>query len=297
MKFAQLLLAGMVLGSIYGLIAMGFAIIYKATKIVHFAHGAMLPLGAYLVYTFAVRWDQPWVVALVGAAAICASLNVLMQRIFARRMLGRPLFAAIMITFGFEILLRAGMNLIWKGKERPIGDPWGADTVTLGGGVTTPVASLWILGAAAVCMAAVFAFFRWSRLGVQMLGTASDQEAALMSGVPIQRTFAVAWAIAGVLAVVAGVAASLFPRTLGPELVLLGMRAFPAAILGGLDSVVGAVVGGMAIGIVEVMVAGYLSESAIFGANFSAVSGYIIMIVVLMVRPYGLFGRKEVARV
>jgi len=296
MKFEQLLLAGIVLGAIYGLIAMGFAIIYKATKIVHFAHGAMLPLGAYLVYTFAVRWDQPWVIALIGASAICAAINVLMQKVFARRMMGRPLFAAIMITFGFEILLRAGMNLIWKGKERPIGDPWGSSTVSLGG-VTTPEASLWILGMAAVCVAAIFAFFRWSNLGVQMLGTASDQEAALMCGVPVQRTFAVAWAIAGVLAVVAGVSASLFPRTLGPELLALGMRAFPAAILGGLDSVGGAVVGGMIIGIVEVMVAGYLSESAIFGANFSAVSGYMIMIVVLMVRPYGLFGRKEVARV
>lgn len=296
MKFAQLLLSGVVLGCIYGLIAMGFAIIYKATKIVHFAHGAMLPLGAYLVYTFAVRWDQPWVVALLGAGAICAALNVGMQRIFARRMMGRPLFAAIMITFGFEILLRAAMNLVWRGKERPVGDPWGSDTVSMAG-ITTPVASLWIIGAATVCMLAVFAFFRFSRLGVQMLGTASDQEAALMSGVPVQRTFAVAWAIAGVLAVVAGVAASLFPRTLGPELVALGMRAFPAAILGGLDSVVGAIVGGMLIGVAEVMVAGYLSESALFGANFSAVSGYIIMIIVLMVRPYGLFGRPEVARV
>lgn len=295
-KFLQLVLAGLVLGSIYGLVAMGFSIVYKATKVVHFAHGAVMALGAYLTYQFSVEWHVPWPVAVVLAVVVCAAVNVALQRIMLPRMLGRPIFAAIMVTFGFDVILRMALNLIWRGEERPIGDPWGASTVEVFG-ITTTVGSVWTLGVASVCMLGVFLFFRYTKLGLQMLGTASDQEAALISGVPVSRTFGVAWALAGALAVIAGVASSMFPRALSPDVATLGLRAFPAAILGGLDSPHGVIVGGIAIGLVEVFVAGYLSGNPVLGGNFSAVSGYLLMIVVLLVRPYGLFGTKEVVRV
>lgn len=294
-KLLQLLVAGVALGSVYGLVAMGFVVIYKSTKIINFAHGAVMVLGAYLVYQLSVAGGVPWTVAIALAALACAALGVALERTVLRRMLGRPPFAIVMVTFGVEIMIRTAVDLVWGGRTLSVGEPWGSATVSLGQ-VTTPIASLWTIGVAAVCVTAVLLFFSKTRFGLQMQATASDQEAALICGIRVSRVFAVAWIIGGVLAVLGGVFSAVFPRSLSTANAALGLRAFPAAIIGGLDSLTGAVVGGMILGCVEVLLAGYQTELSFLGTNFAVVGGYVVMLLVLLVRPTGLFGSEEVVR-
>jgi branched-chain amino acid transport system permease protein len=290
----QLVFQGLALGCIYALVAMGFTVIYRASEVINFAQGSLLLVGAYLISVLATGANLPFAVAVVAAIALLALGCVAFQVAVLQRVLGQPVFVLVMITIGLSIAIDSAMPAIFGGNSRILGDPWGASAVHAGG-LTFNWVRLWTIVCTAVILGLYFAFNRFSRYGLAMRATASDQEAALAVGVPIRRVYALAWAIAGGVAAVGGLFLSGFPSSVNPSLGDVALRAFPAIILGGLGSLPGAVLGGVVIGIVEVLTSGY--APVWLGNNFAAVAPYIVMILVLLVRPYGLFGARPVERV
>ena len=296
-EFLQLCFAGLALGARYALVALGFVIIYRATGVINFAQGGLLAVGAYLTYAFANDAGLPFFLAVVLALAFSALLGAAVERTMLRPMVGQPVFAVIMITIGLLFILEQVVTTVWGYDSLNLADPWGVDTVRAGD-VVMSVRDLWTLGLAAAVLAGFFAFFRLSKLGVAMRATALDPEAALAQGISARRVFAVSWAISAALAALAGVTLASGPAALSPGIGAIALVAFPAMIVGGLDSPIGAVVGGIIIGLTQALTAGYQEDLFPWaGDNFGAVMPYLVMILILLVRPYGLFGTKEVRRV
>ena len=293
-QFLQLFFQGFALGCIYALVALGFTVIYRASQVINFAQGGMLLIGAYLVSVFATGTKLPFGLAVLFAVALLAAGGVLFQTVVLRRVLGQPVFVVVMITIGASIAIDAAIPAIFGGNPRLLGDPWGSSSVHLGG-VTLNWVRVWAIVATAVLLALFFALDRFSRYGLTMRAVAADDEAAAAVGVPIRRVYALSWAIAGVVAAVGGLFLAGFPSSPNPSLGDTALVAFPAIILGGLDSPIGAVVGGIAIGLVQVLTSGYAPSW--LGANFSDIAPYVLMILVLLVRPYGLFGTAPVERI
>ncbi len=294
--FLQLCFAGLALGARYALVALGFVVIYKATGVINFAQGAFVALGAYLAFNFRQTWGLPFALALVLAVIVGASVGAGAERLLLHRMVGQPLFGLIMMTVGILFVLNEVITWIWGQQTLDLGDPWGQDKVNAGD-VVLPVKDLWTLGLAALVLGGFFAFFRWSDLGLAMRATAIDQEAAMARGVDVQRVFTLSWAVSAGVAALAGVTLAAGPAALSPGIWLIALAAFPAMILGGLDSPVGAVVGGLLIGVVQTLTAGYQPDYLPWlGESFHVIMPYVVMIAILMVRPYGLFGTKEVVR-
>ena len=296
-ELLQLLTQGVALGVVYGLVALGFVVIYKATKVINFAHGELLLVGAYLVFAFRSGAGLPFYLAVVLATVAMAAVGWTVERALLRRMVGRPTFSVAMITIGLAIVLRQVVAATAGYDDRSIGDPWGASTVTLAGAQVTLV-SLVTIGVIAAVFLAFFIFFGRSKYGLAMRATAFDHEAALAVGIPVRTVYALSWMLAAATATAGGVFLAAFPATLSPALGFVAFRAFPAAIVGGLDSPGGAIVGGLLIGVTELLVQGYQPRVALWlGNDVHVVAAYILMIVVLVVRPYGLFGTPEVERV
>jgi branched-chain amino acid transport system permease protein len=295
--FLQLCFAGLALGALYALVALGFVIIYKATGVINFAQGGLVLLGAYLTYNAHETWHLPFVVAVMFGVAACAVFGALVERVVLRRMVGQPVFAVIMVTIGLLYVIEQIVGSVWGPDTHNMGDPWGLETVKLGS-VIVLVRDLWTIGLAAAVLAAFFVFFRYSRLGVAMRATALDQEAAVAQGISARRVFAVSWAIAGGVATLAGVMLASGPANVQPATEFIALLAFPAIILGGLDSPGGAVVGGVLIGVVQDLTSGYAPRYATFlGAGFGSVAPYAVMVLILLVKPYGLFGTRQVRRI
>jgi branched-chain amino acid transport system permease protein len=296
-EFLQLLFNGAALGARYALVALGFVIIYRATGVINFAQGGLVALGAYLTYAFANGANLPFALA-VFLAVLCASaFGAGLERVVLRRMVGEPVFAVIMITIGLLFIIEQAVTAIWGFDSLNLADPWGVNTVNAGN-IVMATKDLWTLGIAAAILGGFFLFFRLSTLGVAMRATAIDAEAALAQGISARRVYAVSWAISAGLAALAGVTLASGPAALTPTIGAIALVAFPAMIVGGMDSPVGAVAGGMIIGITQALTAGYQQDIAPWlGDNFAAVMPYVVMIVILLVRPYGLFGTKEVRRV
>ncbi len=307
--FVEAIAEGLSLGAVYALLAMGFVIIFKATQVLNFAHGALAALGAFFVASFAtlirfpgrymegapqwLTWSLSVVVALIAAALV----GMLIERLFLRPMLGEELFAVAIVTLGIDIALRNITNDFIGTDPRPLGDPWGTNILDLGF-VTIAHTEVAQIVVSLILVAAVALFFR-SRTGVAMQATAFDQEAARAQGISVGRIFSIAWAIGAVLAAVAGIFVSVFPRRsagVDPATAFFAFKAFPAIILGGLDSVVGAVVGGFAVGLAESF-AGEFIKFDFLGTGFAGIVPYLLMLLVLLVKPYGLFGTEEIRRV
>ncbi len=309
-QFLQMLIGGIALGTIYALLAMGFVIIFKATQVVNFAHGALAAIGAFMVAVVATELNIPgrwmpgapqwmsWALAAVIGVLVGGLVGLGVERLFIRPMIGEPLFQIAILTVGMDIVLRTVADDLMGLDGRPLGDPWGVGVVQFGD-LSVPRTQLVQIGVAVVLVLGVAAFFR-SRTGIAMRATAFDQEAARAQGIRVGLIFALSWFIGATLAGVAGIFASIFPRAAGVSnaTAFVAFRAFPAIILGGLDSVVGAIVGGLIIGVAESAASVYLAGySNVLGTGFSAIVGYIVMLLVLLVRPYGLFGTEEVRRV
>jgi branched-chain amino acid transport system permease protein len=295
--FIEITLGGLALGARYALVALGFVIIYKATGVINFAQGALVALGAYLTYAAINTFDLPFALAVVGGAAGTALAGALIEALVLRRMVGQPVFAVIMITIGLLFIIEQAVTSVWGFDALNLNDPWGVSTVDVGG-VSLAERHLWSLAIAAVVLSAFFAFFRFTDWGVAMRATAFDQEAALAQGISARKVFALSWAIAGALAALAGVMLASGPAAVTPTISLIALLAFPAMIVGGLDSPAGAVIGGLIIGVTQNLVAGYQDDVAPWlGDGFSRVAPYVVMIIILLVRPYGLFGTPEVRRV
>jgi branched-chain amino acid transport system permease protein len=292
-QFLQLFFQGFALGCIYALVALGFTVIYRASKVINFAQGGMLLIGAYLVSVFATGLRLPFGLAVLFAVLLLGGGAVAFQMVVLRRVIGQPVFVVVMITIGASIAIDAAIPAIFGGNPRLLGDPWGASAVHIGG-LTLNWVRIWAIIVTALILAGFFAFDRFSRYGLAMRATAVDEEAAAAVGVPVRRVYALSWAIAGGVAAAGGLFLAGFPSAPNPSLGDVALRAFPAIILGGLDSPLGAVVGGIVIGVVEVLTSGYAPSW--MGANFSDIAPYVVMILVLLVRPYGLFGTQPVER-
>jgi branched-chain amino acid transport system permease protein len=296
-EFLQLTFQGVALGSQYALIALGFVIVYKATEVINFAQGGFVLLGAYLTYNFHRTWELPFYLSVLLAMVAGALIGALVERILLRRMVAQPVFAVIMITIGLLFVLDQVVTSVWGFENLNIGDPWGTRTVVVGD-VVLAVADLWTIGLTAAAVFAFFLFFRYSATGLAMRAAALDQEAALAQGVRPGKVFALAWAISGAVAALGGVTLAAGPAQLSPGIGFVALAAFPAMILGGLDSPLGAVVGGIIIGVTQALTAGYQPVHAEWlGNNFHVVMPYVVMVLILLVRPYGLFGTPEVRRV
>ncbi|WP_447003336.1 branched-chain amino acid ABC transporter permease [Saccharothrix isguenensis] len=293
-EFVQSMLRGLGSGSIYALLALGFVIIYKSTRVISFAQPAFMLAGAVLVSYLAA--EIGFFAAVPVAAVLIAVLALGVERTVLRPMIGKPVFVVAIITIGVDVVVRVVTNSFIGLDVRQVGDPWGLSTVTLFG-VDVQQRYLVMFATTVVVVAVLFAFFRFSRIGLAMRAVAYDQEVALAQGISVGSVFALSWAIAGGLAALAGV----FVATgagVDQQLWVIALKALPAIILGGLDSLGGAVVGGLAVGVVESLVGTYQGDVAPWlGPNFALVAPYVLMLVVLLVRPYGLFGSKEVERV
>jgi branched-chain amino acid transport system permease protein len=296
-KFLNLLVAGTALGSIYALVALGFVVVFKSTGTINFAHGGFVLLGAYLTYNYSVTWDLPFIVAMLMAMITMAILAVILERLVLRKLVGRPAFTVIMVTLGLLILIQQVQLTIWSDSDVLLDDPWGDKQWELGGVVITQVRFFTVIFAAIVVVG-FFLFFRLSAWGVAMRAAAIDQEAAMAQGISVARVFAISWAIAGVVAVVAGVMLGADASSVNSTLSFSALRAFPAMILGGLDSPLGAIVGGVIIGVTEVMTTGYIEPNAEWlGQGFHSVMPFVVMIAILVFKPTGLFGSRIVERV
>lgn len=292
-RFLELVLNGISLGSIYALIALGFVIVFKATEVVNFAQGSLLVLGGYV--TVQAHEHMPFVAALlvgVGATALAA---LVIERVFISNVRGANVNALAILTIGIDILLITELTRRFGSDVLTIGDPWGNKLVHFGG-LQLPQSRLAAIIVAGALLAVFFAAFKYSSWGVAMRAGAEDDEAAALMGIRRGRVTATAWMIAGLLAAVAVVFLTAFPSPgLDTHAREVALRAFPAAILGGLDSTGGAVVGGLAIGLAEAMTAGY--SVTLLGGSLADVIPYLVMLVILLVRPSGLFGTRELTRV
>ena len=293
-QFLQLLFEGVSLGATYALVALGFVVIYRASGVINFAQGAMLLLGAYLISWLAVDVGLAFGLAVLAAMGALAVFGASFHRVALRRVVGQPTFVLVMITIGAGIAVSAAIEAIFGDNQRLLGDPWGSSAVHVGG-ITITWVKFWGIVVAAAALAGSFAVDRYTRWGLAMRATAGDEEATLSAGVPVRRVHALTWALAGVLATLGGLFLAGFPSAPSHGLGDAALRAFPAVVLGGLTSSVGAVAGGLLIGVIEVMTSGYAPSW--LGTNFYAVAPYIAMIVILLVRPYGLLGAKPAERV
>lgn len=293
-ELLQSIVRGLGQGSVYALLAIGFVIIYKSMRVISFAQPAFMLTGAVLVSYLVVEVN--FFIAVPVAIALVALLGMGVERVALRPMIGKPVFVISIITLGVDIVLRVVVNGYIGINVRPIGDPWGLETTKLFG-VAVEQRYLAMFVTTMVLVAALFAFFRYSRMGLAMRAAALDQEVALAQGVSVGAVFALSWAIAAAMAGVAGVFVST-GGGLDQTLWIIALKALPVIILGGLDSLGGALVAGLVIGVVESLVNSYGTEvSHVFGGDFALVTPYIVMLLVLLVRPYGLFGTREVERV
>jgi branched-chain amino acid transport system permease protein len=294
-QFLSLLLSGLSLGVIYALIALGFVVIFKSSEVVSFMHGSLLLFGAYTI----VRLQGPlgfWLAAIAGIL-LTGLLGLLIDRVLLTRLRGAPVISLAILTIGLDILLSTELIRRIGSDILNIAHPWGGRVLHLGSvGITANRAVA--MAVAAVLIALFFLAFKYSNWGVAMRAAAEDGEAAALMGIRLGRVSALAWVVGAGLAAVAGLFLVGSPTPgVTAAVGATALRAFPAAILGGLDSTGGALVGGLVVGITETLASGYQDQLAFLGRGFGAVVPYIVMIAVLLFRPSGLFGTRELTRV
>ncbi|MDS1270830.1 branched-chain amino acid ABC transporter permease [Lipingzhangella sp. LS1_29] len=287
--FVTLTAYGLADGAVLALAALGFVLIYKATAVINFAQGEFLLVGAYTFYSSFVIFGLPVTVSVLNGVAIAVILGVAVERFVLRPLIGRSPISVIMVTIGLSAILTAIMQLIFGTEARAMPPvlPRGSIEIL---GATLPVQRLLVVVVAAVVLTAFTLFFRYSRHGVAMRAVADDQQAALTMGISVRRVFAMAWALAAVSALIAGVLLADI-TAVDPHIATFGLLVFPVVILGGLDSVPGTIVGGLTIGLIKMYTFGYLDP------GLADVIPYIVLVLILLVRPYGLFGETRIERV
>jgi branched-chain amino acid transport system permease protein len=290
--FLESLVRGLGTGSVYALLALGFVIIYKSTRVISFAQPSFMMAGALMVSAWhtALGFAGALAVAIVAAAA----MGAVVERVTIRPMIGRPVFTIAIITLGVDVVVRTVVTAFIL-DERTVGDPWQLKTVTVAG-LLLQQRHLVILAATGIVVTLLFLFFRYTRLGLAMRAVSLDQEAAMAQGVSVGAVFGVSWALAGALAAISGTFAAI-GSTFSTTFWLLALTALPVIILGGLDSLPGAVIGGLAIGVLQELAANYQQDLQWLGPNVSELTPYVVMLLVLLFKPYGLFGTREVERV
>jgi len=292
--YLQLIISGLVVGGIYSLVALGFVIIYKATKVVNFCQGELVMVGAYVCFALTVQAGLPFAVSFLMTLAFSFVLGMAIERLALRPLIGEPIISVIMVTIGLSSVLKSLVQLFW-GTQIRVFPPVLPQTPVMIAGL--PVAPVYI--AAFLLAAALFliftAFFKYSRTGVAMRATAFDQQAAASMGISVKRVFALSWCIAAMVSSIGGVILGNI-NGINAQLGHLGLKVFPAVILGGLDSLAGAALGGLVIGVLENVCDGAGKELLGLG-GVKDVAAFVFLVLILMVRPYGLFGTHEIERV
>jgi len=292
--FLQLVLSGLVVGSIYALVGLGFVIIYKSSSILNFAQGEFLMLGAYVCVAIFSAAKVPFLVAFVLTLVFSALLGVLMERVLLRPMIGEPVISVIMLTLGLASVLKAVVQGIWGTDTRPYPEIFPTTPVQIG---PLPVSQgyLYSVGSVLVLLALFSVFFKYSRAGIAMRATAFSQQVALSMGISVKAIFALAWSIAAVVSAVGGVLLGGVRGGVDGAFALFGLKVIPVVILGGLDSVAGAIVGGVIMGVLENLAGGYLDP--ILGGGVKEVAPFVALVAILTIKPYGLFGKVKIERV
>ncbi len=287
----QLVFNGIAVGCIYGLVALGFVLIYKATEVVNFAQGELLMLGAFFAYTYIGILGMPYWLGALLAVASMAVLGGLLDSVVMRPVVGQPTFAYVMLTIGLGIIIRAVVTMIpgWGVETYSIDTPY-ANAVIKVAGLVISVDYFVIVITTCVLVAVLYGFFSFTRFGVAMQASSQNQLAAYYLGIPVKRVFSMIWGISASVAAIAGILLApvdLIDSSMG----FIGLKAFPAAVLGGFGSIPGALVGGVIIGVIESLSGFYLPP------GFKDVAAFIVLLVVLIVRPEGLFGVSTKKRV
>jgi len=285
-QLLQLAFSGIALGCIYALVALGFVLIYKATETVNFAQGDLMMLGGFLGYTAAALMGWPYWAGMVFAILVMAVFGMVVERVVLRPVLGQPQFTVVMVTIGVGYVMRGVVTMVpgWGTETLKLPTPFAEKVITVAGAALALDQIMIIILTAGLCML-LFVFFRFTRLGVAMQATSQNQLAAYYMGIPVRRVNMLIWGISAGVAAFAGIL--LAPITfVHSNMGFLGLKAFPAAVVGGFGSVPGAIVGGLVIGLVESFAGFYLPE------GFKDIAAYIVVLAVLMIRPSGLFGGK-----
>ena len=285
----SLIISGLVVGTMYGMVAMGFAIIYKVSRVLNFAQGEVMMLVAFVGYSIAVRTDGNQPLVIVGVLLTSIVVAALIERLVVRPMMGQPVFSIVMMTIALSVFLRSVIGLVW-GTD-PMRMPGISTTASLQVlGVMLQPAQLALIAVYVLSCVGLWAFLRFSMLGIAMRATATDPTVTMLMGLSIKKLYRMGWIISALLA---GMSGLLFANIyhVGLDMGHVGIAAFPAAILGGLDSVLGAAIGGLVIGVAENLAGGYI------GSGYKEIASFAIILLVLMVRPHGLFGEKDIERV
>jgi branched-chain amino acid transport system permease protein len=289
----QLTVTGLAWGSVYACIALGFVLIFKATDIFNFAQPELMMFGAYMAFTLIIYLKLPFVVAFFVVLILMGLIAALLEMMVVRPMVGEPVLAVIMVTLGLANVLRGFTGLIWGYEELQFPNPFPDDPILIFGAAVNQ-AEIYTIISTAILLIFFFLFFKYSDSGISMRATAEDTSAAFLMGINVKRVFTSSWVIASIVATIAGIFLASF-TFLEPIMGFMGLKALPAIILGGMDSIHGSIIGGLIIGVAENLAGFYLEDY--LGSGINDVAAYVIVLIVMMIRPYGLFGKKEIERV
>ena len=291
--FLLLMSNGVLIGLMYSLIALGFVLVYKATDAINFAQGEFVMISGFVVVAFLLSYRAPLWLSIAAALGAMIAFGFGLERVMLRRLIGRPIIAVVMATIGLAAVLRGVGPLTWGADTKPLTLPISDEPFVVGPLFVPPI-QLVGAGVSLIFLAAFGWFFLKSRKGIAMRAVADSQQVAMAMGINVERYFALAWAMTGVVSALGGV---VWGSLLGVDvhLSLVGLKVFPVVILGGLDSIPGAIVGGLIVGVVENVAAGYVDPYV--GGGTKDFAPYVVMIIALMVRPYGIFGKQIIERV
>jgi branched-chain amino acid transport system permease protein len=290
----QLVLNGLIVGALYGVVAMSFVLIYKASQVVNFAQGEFLLIGAWACWWLLTTWQLPFIWGFLITLVFMMLFGIALERIVLRPLIGEPIVSVIMVTIGLSIVFQALMKWMFGVFAQPFPPIFTTQRINILG---LDVQTVYLLSIAiSAVILVVFAwFFRATKYGLAMRATAFDQQAAQSLGVPVRQVFAMSWAISAVVSAVAGVVVGVV-NGVSSALSFYGIKVFPVVILGGLDSILGAVLGGLIVGVLE-NTAEFADSQFLHWGNMYQVAPFYVLILILMIRPYGLFGTKDIERV
>lgn len=292
--FLQLLINGLIVGALYGVVAMSFVLIYKASRIVNFAQGEFLLIGAWTCWWLLTSWQLPFWIGFPITLAFMMAFGIILQVVVLRPMIGEPIISVIMVTIGLSLFFQALMKWMFGVFAKPFPPIFASPTVNIFGLDVQTVYVVSLVISLAI-MAGFGWFFKFSRMGLAMRATAFDQQVAQSLGISVRQVFAASWAISAMVSAVAGVVVGVV-NGVSSALSFFGIKVFPAVILGGLDSIVGAVIGGLIVGVLENL-AHYVDSQWLNWGNMYEIAPFYVLIAILMVKPYGLFGTKDIERV
>ncbi len=290
----QLLVNGVIVGTLYGVVAMCFVLIYKSTQIVNFAQGEFLLIGAWTCWALLVKFELPFYIGFPLTLVFMVVFGILLQVVVLRPLIGEPVISVLMVTIGLSMFFQALMAWMFGGYTKAFPQVFETESVNILG-LQVQTAYVMSLVISVVIMIGFYFFFKHSKMGLAMRATAFDQQVAQSLGISVKKVFAASWAISAVVSAMAGVVVGMV-NGVSSALSFFGIKVFPVVILGGLDSIVGAIVGGLIIGVLENLAEFFDSQWLHLG-NMYDIAPFYALVIILMIKPYGLFGTKNIERI